>query len=121
MVIRQTPVSMRTSNFHLNASQILTAAKVEHNRRAHYLGLLKQRGVLSQAPRHNAWVPFEDGAFLCQAIGLDGELQPLLSHANLPIPAREEENYFLRPTVRPTKLANGYFGMRQCRCCIPSL
>ncbi len=95
MVVRRHAVSMRTSDFHLNASQILKAARAERNK---WLGKLKRRGVGSSGAEQGSsdyWVPFPDGAFLCQAVGLVDDLKPLLSYPPLLPPSNRVQNYLL--------------------------
>ena len=95
MVVRRHAVSMRTSDFHLNASQILAAARTLKAERANWLRRLKQRGVGNkdtEQGRSDYWVPFPDGVFLCQVVGLKSDLEPLLSYPPfLPPPNRGAE------------------------------
>lgn len=46
----------------------------------------------------SVWVPFRDGYFLSEALGLDGELEALFRHADVDRPDRKD-NYFLSPHV----------------------
>lgn len=96
MVIRQRRISMRASDFELNARQILLAGTSSGSKRARILAQLKSRGVEGQISNHNddVWVSFRDGVFLCQAVGLEKDLAPLLSYSPLPYPNRDE-NYLL--------------------------
>ena len=95
----------------MSLQQILNGYK-----RRSYLDKLKQRGVVTRATRYDdAWVPFQDGVFSCQRVGLDNELQPLLSYAKLDIPKREE-NYLLFRRNNAWRYfreesANGYAGL----------
>lgn len=98
MVVRRHVVSMRTSDFHLNASQILRAARTQKADRDKWLGKLKRRGVGSSGAEQGSsdfWVPFADGGFLCQAVGLEGDLEPLLSYPPLLSPPNRLQNYLL--------------------------
>ncbi|KIH90592.1 hypothetical protein SPBR_00949 [Sporothrix brasiliensis 5110] len=54
----------------LNVADICTAAQADATTRSTCLRLLAGHGVVSQ--RHGQpWIPFEDGWFLCQRLGLD--------------------------------------------------
>ncbi|KAL2258898.1 hypothetical protein VTK26DRAFT_7611 [Humicola hyalothermophila] len=92
--VRGCPVSMRASDFSLNATEIFLAAGVGVDRRKSHLEKLRRRGYPTPRKRP-LWLPFTDGVFLCQAVGLAEELVPLLLRARLALPDREE-NYFLR-------------------------
>lgn len=96
MVIRRQAVSMRISDFQLNASEILTAANLHRAMRDKLRRKFVERGIASQATngRRKLWVPFPDGVFLCQAVGLEDDLKPLLSYSSLTLPPRSE-NYLL--------------------------
>ncbi|KAI1358431.1 hypothetical protein F5Y08DRAFT_350852 [Xylaria arbuscula] len=111
MVIRRQAISMRTPGHQLNASEILKATNLQPAMRKSWLGKLKSHGVGAKGmKRGDCWVPFQDGVFLCQAIGLKDDLKPLLSHPGLSLPLRED-NYLLRRKRRrqPGKeLDNGY-------------
>jgi hypothetical protein len=87
-------VSMRASDFSLNATEIFLAAGVGVDRRKSHLEKLRRRGYPTPRKRP-LWLPFTDGVFLCQAVGLAEELMPLLLRARLALPD-PEENYFLR-------------------------
>ncbi|KAI1421201.1 hypothetical protein F5Y12DRAFT_768956 [Xylaria sp. FL1777] len=108
MVIRRQAVSMRTPDHQLNASEIL---KFQPAQRRSCLRKLKSRSIGTKGRKlEDYWVPFRDGVFLCQAIGLENDLMPLLSHPGLPLPLRQD-NYLLRRNRRhqPGKeLGNGY-------------
>lgn len=100
MMLRRQQVTMQASEpYHLNASQIILASNVSAVARATLLRALKRRGVLvnwqAAGQRKAAWVPFDDGVFLCQLLGVDDALQPLLLHAQTPLPGREE-NHLMR-------------------------
>lgn len=97
MVVRREMVSMRASDFHLNASQILNVAGLHGDKRKPWLEIFRERGVGGtgdRGGRPNYWVPFHDGVFLCRAVGLEYDLQPLLSWAPLPLPD-PNQNYFM--------------------------
>ena len=93
---------MRASDFHLNANQILSAG-------TRLLAKLKSRGVESKNLENDddAWVPFTDGVFLCQAVEVEKDLKPLLSHPSFPYPNRDE-NYLLSREKRPCLSRTGY-------------
>ena len=101
MVIRRQAVSMRSSDYRLNASQILTAARLPKNKRDHWLCSLKRHGVTEIRDRSH-WIPFPDGVYLCQAAGLENDLQPLLEYPRLAFPD-PKDNYFLQTRIRPVK------------------
>jgi hypothetical protein len=84
---------MRTADHWLNASEILAASDLSRSRRHHYLRELSRRGFPAEG-RLPVWVPFRDGVLVCQAAGLEDELEPLLSNVALARPTREE-NYLL--------------------------
>lgn len=119
MVVRRYMVSMRTCDFHLNASQILTAAETQKPERDKWLDKLKQRGVGSSGvwqDRLDYWVPFPDGGFLCQAVGLEDDLEPLLFYPRLLPPPDREHNYLLtrqkpRRRLIDAKTQDGYAGL----------
>ncbi|OAA66867.1 Protein kinase-like domain protein [Niveomyces insectorum RCEF 264] len=68
-------VSLRENDHYLNILELCAAAKITNMARLKVVQLLQDRGVVSQ--RHGQpWVPYEDGCFLAQRLGLD--LQPLL-------------------------------------------
>jgi hypothetical protein len=96
MVVRWQAVSMRILDFELNASQILTAANLKEDARHTWRQKFEKRGMKSQARngRLEFWVPFPDGVFLSQAVGLENDLIPLLSYPSLPLPPRSK-NYLL--------------------------
>ncbi|KJZ76550.1 hypothetical protein HIM_03886 [Hirsutella minnesotensis 3608] len=101
MVIRQQAVSMRTADFQINVSQIFKAAKVEKASQDYCRNALKQRCVIYRpTSRGDAWVPFRDGVFVCQKVGFDDELMPLLLHAQLPIPDRQDNYLFRQGSAR---------------------
>jgi serine/threonine protein kinase len=94
MVVGQQEVSMRLPNFQLNASQILTAANASRNERRKCRREFAKRGMHCETKGGKLWVPFPDGVFLCQAVGLEYDLTPLLSYPSLPLPPRSK-NYLL--------------------------
>ena len=112
MVIKQRRISMRASDFHLNANQILSAGTSHRTKRTRLLAKLKSRGVESKHLEHDddTWVPFTDGVFLCQAVELEKDLKPLLSHPSLSYPNRDE-NYLLSREKRPCLNRIGYATM----------
>ncbi|PHH90254.1 hypothetical protein CDD83_4162 [Cordyceps sp. RAO-2017] len=86
---------MRSSDFQLNASQILTAAGLPKSQRDLYVRKLKSQGIPNPPTtgRSEFWVPFRDGVFLCQKVGLEKELKSLFSYAPHAKPDRKD-NYF---------------------------
>src|SRR2546423_3048858 len=121
MIIRRHAVSMRTQDFHVNASQTLTAANLNHAERKKWLRKLKQRGVANPYPAKahpNLWVPFRDGVFLCQAVGLEEDLMPLLSYPSLPFPPRNENYLLVRQTRRRPLEKDGYAGLWYGDCVV---
>jgi hypothetical protein len=88
---------MRASDSSLNATEIFLAAGGD--RRKSHLEKLRRRGY--PMPRKRPlWVPFTDGVFLCQAVGLAEELEPLLLRAGLPLPDPDENNFLRRYPAR---------------------
>ena len=43
-------------------------------------------------------MPFRDGVFLCDKVGLASELRPLILYPGLPLPA-DDENYLINKTL----------------------
>ncbi|KAI0143499.1 hypothetical protein GGR57DRAFT_508090 [Xylariaceae sp. FL1272] len=111
MVIRRQAVSMRTTDQQLNAFEILKATNLPSAKRNLWLCKLKSYGVVVKGrKRGDYWVPFRDGVFLCQAIGLEDDLKPLLSCPGLSLPLRQD-NYLVQRKRRRQpgkKLDNGY-------------
>ncbi|KAM3454110.1 hypothetical protein NHJ6243_008972 [Beauveria neobassiana] len=99
MVLRRQQVTMQVSEpYHLNASHIILAGNVSAAAKQTLLRTLKRRGVLhwqAVGQQKDVWVSFRDGVFLCQLLGVDDALQPLLLHAQTPLPGREE-NHLMR-------------------------
>jgi hypothetical protein len=93
---------MRASDFSLNATEIFRAARAP--RRKSHLEKLRRRGY-PMPRKHPLWLPFKDGVFLCQAVGLAEELEPLLLRAGVDLPG-PEENYFLRRYPARRKVRN---------------
>lgn len=95
MVIKRQAVSMRRSDFHLNAFQINAAANVAQTTRNRLLKRFKECGIGSidiENRSRQYWVPFPDGVFLCRVVGLEDELRPLLSYSPLAL-FKQEDNY----------------------------
>ncbi|SPQ20563.1 58b91467-99f2-4e1f-b778-eb56634c081b [Thermothielavioides terrestris] len=86
-------------DFALNASEILSASTVSPTDRHRYLARLKRRGFEADG-NSPVWVPFRDGVFVCQAVGLERELEPLLSFPGVARPP-VGENYLLLPRDPP--------------------
>lgn len=98
MVIRRQAVSMRTSDSYINATQLLRAAypTSAKSRRRYWLLKIKSHGMMvRQGGQDHWWLPFADGVFLCQAVGLEDELQPMILYPQL-VPPRRESNYLLQ-------------------------
>ena len=93
-IVRQQRVSMRLSDFKISASQILTLAGCKGAERIKWLSRLKEYGVTDTA-KYN-WVSYHDGVFLCQAVGLDHNLEPLLSYPSALTAPQREDNYLLK-------------------------
>lgn len=114
MVIKRQAVSMRKSDFHLNASQIMTAANLKQTKRNRLLKRFKESGIGSTDIENRSrqyWVPFSDGVFLCRIAGLEDELRPLLSYSPLAL-LKQEDNYLVA-SVRNKSLPEGFSGL-QC-------
>ena len=109
MVIKQRRISMRASDFHLNANQILSAGTSDRSKRTKLLAKLKSRGVESKNLEHedDIWVSFTDGVFLCQAVELEKDLKFLFSHSSLSYPDRDK-NYLFSRKKRPCLRRIGY-------------
>lgn len=96
VVRQQSVVSMHTSDFQLNASEILTAANVRDSKRKPWVSILRQHTtVVKDENGRTLWVPFRDGIFLCQAFGFEDDLKSWFSQFDLSPPERAE-NYLLR-------------------------
>lgn len=72
-----TRVSTRKSDFQLHLNEILKALELKKDERGQLVRELKKFGLNFQG-----WVPFRDGVFVCQAMGLSEELQPLFTQSN---------------------------------------
>ena len=111
MVIRRHAVSMRTSDYRLNATQICNAAGLHRNRLRPYLENLKSHCNVTitkdKGLPKQSWVPFTDGVYLSQALSLFDELKPLFSQASFDVPGKEE-NYLLRDQCTKAKPSSGY-------------
>lgn len=117
MLIRQHQVSMRTSDSHINATELLRAAYSNSKRsvKSRLMSEIKSRGIGSAVHHdrnHHWWLPFEDGVFLCQVTGLEDELEPLLSYPRLVRP-RRDDNYLLKMPGLPAGLAHSPFRTSQ--------
>lgn len=97
---------MRTSDYSLNATEMFAAAGLDSSKRQAYMNRFKRHGVLTQYQR-KSWVPFNDGVFLCQVLGLESDLQQLFSCAPLVGPPKEE-NYLLQKERRQLHPPEGY-------------
>lgn len=98
MVIRRQKISMRMSDYCLNATDICAAAGLNKQARDMYFDRLKSRGVLFTEGRR-WWVQFQDGVFLSGAVNLLDEMKPLLSHARVSLPT--QGNYLLQERRPP--------------------
>ena len=77
----------------LNATQISKAAGLGKESRRNYLKIIKRHSAITQIMIGNneqSWIPFQDGVFLCQALGLFDKMQPLLLRAPLDIPSEKD-------------------------------
>lgn len=97
---------MRTSDYSLNATEMCAAAGLDSSKRQAYINRFKRHGVLTRDQR-KSWVPFNDGVFLCQALGLTSDLRQLFSCAPLVVPP-EEVNYLLQKEKRQLHSPEGY-------------
>ncbi|KAK8142786.1 hypothetical protein G3M48_008265 [Beauveria asiatica] len=96
MVVRRQAVSMRTSSFQINASDLFRLVQLDKRSRDNLIRKLKQHQAIEwETTKRNGWVPFRDGVFLCQALGIENELRPLLLQSRINLP-RRERNYLLR-------------------------
>lgn len=114
MVIKRQAVSMRISDFHLNASQIMAAANVEQTKRNRIFKKFKESGIGSidiENRSRQYWVPFSDGVFLCRIVGLEDELRFLFLYSPLALP-KQEDNYLV-VSARNKSLPEGFSGL-QC-------
>jgi hypothetical protein len=104
-------VSMCTSDYQLNATQIFSAANVDTAKRAALRRRLKLHCEVQVVGR-SSWVPFTDGVLLCRALGLADDLEHLLSLAptELAVPG-DRDNYLLEtPQRRGPRKANAVPG-----------
>ncbi|KAL8326749.1 hypothetical protein RB601_003651 [Gaeumannomyces tritici] len=75
VVIKRQRVSIRTSDYYFNASEILAAAGESRSSRDRILYQI--RGI-AKKDRSRVWVPFSIGVQLCRRLGLDADIQGLL-------------------------------------------
>ncbi len=101
MVIRRQAISLRRSDFHLDAAQILSAAEPRDKRQRQTILKQLQSGCDVQRHKRSIWIPFLDGVLLCRALGLAGDVQQLLSlaPAELSVPV-DKSNYILEHLQR---------------------
>ncbi|KAM3431348.1 hypothetical protein MY4824_007200 [Beauveria thailandica] len=96
IIVRRQAVSMRTSSFQINASDLFRLVQLDKRSRDNLIRKLKQHQAIEwETTKKNGWVPFRDGVFLCQALGIENELRPLLLQSRINLP-RRERNYLLR-------------------------
>ncbi|KAM3537480.1 hypothetical protein ARSEF1564_009597 [Beauveria bassiana] len=96
MIVRRQAVSMRTSSFRINASDLFRLVQLDKPSRNNLIRKLKQHQAIEwETTKKHGWVPFRDGVFLCQALGIENELRPLLLQSRINLPPRES-NYLLR-------------------------
>jgi hypothetical protein len=111
VIIRHNRVSMCTSDYQLNATQILLAANLDTGKRSALRRRLKLHCEVEVVGR-SSWVPFTDGVLLCRAVGLAVDLEPLLSLAptEKAVPG-DRDNYLLEtPQGRGPPKANAMPG-----------
>lgn len=100
IVIRGHRISLCMSDCYLNAHEICAAAVSPIIPPSKYIYILQDRGVVSER-NGQAWVPFEDGCFLSQKLGLDTDLRLLFSHATMAVPDNRSNYFFLPRTLPP--------------------
>lgn len=104
LVIRQQAVEMNKDSCQLNACQIhKIAGRASH----HNFKVLRANTIVQKGQGRDLWVPFDDGVFLAQKLGVEEELRPLfeLSGRKLPSP---ENNYFYRSGFRTDTAPDGF-------------
>ena len=80
-------VTMRKSDFSLNASEILHLARQSTNERAHRLRDLRKLTEVwvepanKYRPYRSSWVSYDQGVLLCRELQVADVLKPLLNHA----------------------------------------
>lgn len=79
IVVREKSVRMRKADRWLDATQIMSAGGKGRNERIRILRLMKEHTTVEKQ-RRSSWVCFEHGQLLCEYLGLDKELRPLLNH-----------------------------------------
>ncbi|KAF2964036.1 hypothetical protein GQX73_g9537 [Xylaria multiplex] len=94
IVIRQQQrVSMRTSDYHVNISEAMTAAGLSKNERAKHIRELRKRTEVTNE-NGRLWAPFEHSVPFCLRLGLE-ELNKLFSCRPQP-PFNREDSPILR-------------------------
>lgn len=86
-VIGHQRVSMRTSDYYLNAREICAAAGLDPRRSRKYLLLYKDRTTSSSSTElEDIWVPFSDGVSLSCSLNINDDLEELFLRASAPSP-----------------------------------
>lgn len=101
-------VSMRTSTFQLNATQILNAGLQDRHARYRLRKKLKERKVVVESVGDDEWVPFPDGLWLCQQVRLDKELKSLILYPSRTLSGRDD------PRLPPLQNGSGYRDLERC-------
>lgn len=79
-------VLMREEDGFLNATQIITLAKKNDSERKYILGRINQNTKVEvlpatkDIPYPQSWINFRYGRILCEYLGLEQKLQPLLDY-----------------------------------------
>lgn len=100
MTVRHQNVSMRLSNFEINATEVFKLSGVSGSEKEVLTNKLKYRGGYQRDESRNFWTAYSNGVFLCQALGLEHDLRPLLSYPPAPEPPNYNDNYLLRQANR---------------------
>ena len=107
MVIQQQRVSMRQSSHDLNASEILTTAKVSQRDRKHYLRIFQNFNIGTR-DGEACWVPFADGVYLCHAVGAFDTLRPLLLWPGKDLSPLNDNYLLQKRRQKPIALPQGF-------------
>ncbi|KAK1809585.1 hypothetical protein LTR12_016061 [Friedmanniomyces endolithicus] len=107
-------VSMRLSDYHLNASEILMAADVDRFARRNILTGYESKGIGQRQTshrQHSYWLPFPYGVQLCRDYSMDRQLSQLFARSPRPLPALEDQ-LFSRPKRVAVRLPEGFEALR---------
>ena len=126
IMTREQPVTMRVKDYKIDAIQIFQAVGLPKSLRDTYFDTMRRHCAVDRVePRReliHAWIPFRDGVFLSQYLGIFKEMEPLFAQAAKTYPPAEE-NYFLqagcprpvfasRPKSKKLTLPNGFKGLQ---------